>query len=706
MAGEEDILKLKMGMREHIGQLMMKSLLKMFAVFFIAIQCFFFYPIIGLIAALAAYFTMPSSYYKDEPFRAIEGWFKMLVGGLVAVFLLVILSPGGTGELLTNLMAMFIPGVIAICLGIATIAAKKKWQKALIFIIFLIFMVFVGAGITWLSSYFFSDASPSFSIFFLAIAFFCQPPKPMEREGEQKVVLEIKNTALKGFQEGVTGAIDSFADSIFMSFAIIGGVPMVMWMTMGPAGAASIPVAQVITGLIWLLSFVMGYAGGRDTRPYLGIFVISLAVIAFSFQYTGVVGTNVFGVWWPQVLATGTAIAEPFGGVWDQMSSGMHDVTTIMTCPTCYYAEQEKKQQEANTKVTEGGTAKSIELTEFMAINYAEGTSELDPRIPLVGSMQLENKGTFTARNISIKFHELAVCDPTLYSANDPQKCWQSISDTCAFTACTGTTPYLTDTTADSCKWTEEGKQESLPGDIKLMLFKCAPAGWQDCKVRKETKDLTSGITTYNHSGWQVVIPFDYSFDYMANVSMPIEIMNMSLFETQLMNKQIQLKSMESKYSGGPVKISLFAQKQPLRDNETSFGRISIMNTGNGNVTKDGAKIKLRIPKTLSGIEAPYVDLKTVSATNIDTDANNVIIKECPDDSSYICYTLNLSSQIGPGESANWAFEFAYNIANNLDKKTIAFVGSVDYHYVTVDDSVKMTITQTSIAPCQGCTSC
>src|SRR3990167_11359901 len=86
MAGETEIAY-KLTISEHLGILYTKAMFKMLAIVFTAVQLFLYYPVAALVFLFFAYFTLPTFYYRTEPYKAAEAWIRMLIGIAISILL-------------------------------------------------------------------------------------------------------------------------------------------------------------------------------------------------------------------------------------------------------------------------------------------------------------------------------------------------------------------------------------------------------------------------------------------------------------------------------------------------------------------------------------------------------------------------------------------------------------------------------------------
>lgn len=731
---------------KEVGLLTMKAMCKIGIIICLALQFAILHPFISLIIIFIGYFSLPSKYRTDRPYECFQSWFRLLLGFMIPVVLYLVFTGRGA--------ALAVP-----------------WTAIGIFIVSIPDALF---------------SVPESTLVLIALAFFTVFPRREEaEEGGAKIKLFLAGTRrdISDFGSKVMEGSETIGLVLFIVFMLFAfmqlfattqftpwiagfsilifvfgswkvgkalGIPSKFSAILGVViGLAFIVLSGIVittfggewgwaTGplmipmmAIFLLSWMMGLSSGREGRPYAGIFCLIFVLFAMSFQFTGTVGTIAFGAWWPTVYHYGSMVAEPIGAAWSSAAKSMEDLGLMMTCPSCYWAKQLQTQQVETGKVTSGGTTRSIELTNFEAINYMTATLEIDPSIPLVGSIELENQGEFTASWVNVMLDTPKIKNPEEVSAAKPGVGIYNLSnDRCKFTSCTGTTKTTTTNTDDTCKW----DTESYPGDMKLMIFKCAEDGWSNLK-NCECHDPSSGITTekdigcgsetkcgginsrstltggcecygpnrektkdidcdncgssdcndkcgeaikvYKYGSWYLTIGFNYEFNYDANVSLPVEVMQQDIFEQRLLNKEIRLESKESQYTGGPVMVSLWTQKQPLRSGEESYGRISFINKGQGTVSD--AELTLYIPNTV---------VSGISLTNPSYVSSSKLKEECKNFDSllpgYKTVNCKLKGSLADGEYATLMFSFIYSITDpTIDTKSLIFIGDVNYNYKT-----------------------
>lgn len=567
------------------GLLVLKSISKT-AMFAFAIFDFYRLPVSKLIPLAISwvyYFKLPVSYKETHPFEMIEAWIRVGVGFVIA---------------------------------------------------FLMFLAFIGS-------------QQGMSLFFMALAFFCTSfPRHRHAQPEDQGQVRVSLINVLGKMGGDAGrrignilqgeegfGLDPYLNIAFLflmtlalqyanvglsaelatglwlvlvvaSFMTLAGMQTnhVIWIYIIAALYFSIwsgvfgnlfgvgemeNMMQIMFFAVWMLSIVAGYVGGKESRPATGILMIFMALFVFSFTATGVMGTSVFGYWWPQIASTVEAITAPLVPMWGQVQTGMGDAWLIITNPMGYYDIMNKRTQATKSVVKEGGTTKSIELLKTDLFTSTPG--ELEPLHDiLLGSFQIQNQGEFYANQIELSLWStwmdpkaLALVgqtvEPTLTGTLEKFECSQKF-DKCDLTTYSDQIGYS--------KWTER----TYPGEIRFVNFVYKKNEWDvvlpdnlaNCNYNGTPISCDDDSATFNHSSQQLKVNVNLTYFYNVNVSIPAEVMDQTKYRDLLMARGITLKELTSQYTGGPVKATLWSQRQPIRSAETSLFVASIVNEGGG----------------------------------------------------------------------------------------------------------------------------
>jgi len=527
------------------GILLVKSSVKMTAFILTVIQFTFLVPVSKLIPlgiCFAYYFTLPTFYKVTEPSRMIEAWFRLAVGGFIA----------------------------------------------------------------WLMLGAFSYTSQAWTLAFMSAAFFITSfPKHKEAEEEGDVVRVKIEILKKAYSKENSWILELILKLIFLGFMFAA------WFTSGIGiGTSSL---QIIFISVFALSVFSGWVAGSDGRPALGILMILITLFAFTFTATGVMGQAVFGYWWPQVEAFGEAVTAPLIPLWEQVQTGMADSWLMLSNPMGYYDQMAKRQQATKTTPKEGGTVKSIEVTRAELFTSVPG--QLDPRLdPLVGTIEVQNQGEFDADGIGF----------TIWATwKDPESLEEVCTGSfykfeCSSQASSELPPIgpggSSGCNVKTCWW----PSTTYPREIKLVSFVFNSgsgertfgddaSAWTintdvDPNLNICTPDCDAENATYVHGGQTVKINTNISYAYRVNVSLPVEVIEFDTYINLLQAKAITLQELTSQYTGGPVKATLWSQRQPIRGGETSLFVASIYNDGGGTIDRIN-NFKIKIPNDLGTVE-------------------------------------------------------------------------------------------------------
>jgi len=527
------------------------------------------------------------------------------------------------------------------------------------------------------------------SLAFMAAAFFFTFPVISEEKEEGKLVIKIESKKLKK----VGGGLQIF-DRVF--FIII------MLVSLGFSGIITAwtgEVTQIMFVAVFALSFITGITAGPEGKPAIGVLMIVIALVTFSTMYTGIIGQQVFGYWWPQVQSFTEMIGDTVGPVWEQAQISMSDAWMILTNPQQYYLNQMIKQTVTPSVITPGGTIKSIELTRFELTTSIPGI--LEPSEPTIGIMELNNEGDFSSGKINLSIGAVYL-DPTQleeYPIGNISRLFCSAS--------VGGRNSTSVGTPASCDWS--GK--IYPKEARSITFKieegnnywfCStPEGpvdlFNDCMDNTDPSSpspcpcFTSLCpfenTTYEYSGHSVKVKVNLTYDYVVNVSLPITIINSDLYLKKLQAGEIVLQDLTSEYTGGPVKATLFTAKQPARTDIPFLVTASIFNEGLGellNITN--FTITVYGAGAISNVEAIGETFRENPPCGIGFSPCSNIPDGCTDAKSdgkgnweIIC--KNIWGTIEKGEFKRVSFYITPNSSTITDEKTTQIVAWANYEY-------------------------
>jgi hypothetical protein len=451
-------------------------------------------------------------------------------------------------------------------------------------------------------------------------------------------------------------------------------------------------IAQIMFIAVWFLSFITGISAGPEGRPAIGILMIFIALFAFTSMYTGVIGQAVFGYWWPQIQSFGDTYLSPLNTAWSQAQSSLGDAWLLITNPQQYYLNAEIKSRATKSVITPGGKPVSIEVEKFELTPSIPGT--LEPSEPVVGIMELHNQGDFISGSMDLK-----IWSAWVNATTSQETSVGSVTDL----YCSNATP--TNGNLATCIW----NGITYPTEMRSVTFilqdgNAWNAGgvniYSDCTDNSGPTPVPCdcwgggcpyGNTTYTYSGTTVKVSTNLTYDYVVNVSLPINIINSAVYLNKLEAGDIVLQDLTSEYTGGPIKATLFSPKQPARTDIPFLIQASIYNDGQGEllsiknftITVYGVGDSIdwvqligddfRISKP-SGSQpdgcGPYPNPQTPSSMT-PADGKHVIT----------CNYGYAGSVIKPGEYRRVSLYIKPKEGNIIDQKTTLIVGTATYTY-------------------------
>jgi rubredoxin len=612
--------EIREGMTTELGAssavfLMLKSGSKMIAAGLIIANLFMLNRLLALAFAFAFYFTLKTRYKTSQPYRMIEAWARLFVGILLAYFFYV--TFGGS----------FNP--LALLSG--------------------------GGG------------NPvAVSLFWMGLAFFATLPIHIEDTEEGKFQVSI----LKGYKNLTESGSFQALERILFAIAMLISLFSFLMPVGGFGGMMGGNATQIMFFAVWALSFFVGLFSGPEGRPAIGILMIAVSLFAFSSSYTGYVGQAIFGYWWPQVQSFGETYMAPLGNAWGQAQSAMGDAWCMLTNPAqCYLMMQQRQQATASVLMT-GGSSSSIEVNKFDLSTSIAGT--LEPSEPIMGYIELQNRGDFDSNHINLK----------LWSV------WQNATTgqvlqvgSFGSMTCSGPGATTAEGQIGSCDWSGT----IYPQEMKTAAFRLNANSWDILGTQCNDNngactcfvDCAAGNATYAYGSQTVKVNANLTFNYNVNVSVPINIINESVYFRKVQNNLITLQDINSEYTGGPIKATLWTVKQPLRTSEPSLIVASIYNDGSGNLLKiNSFTIKIYSDGSISSVNKIASTFRTSPTGD-----------GCPQsfngsaDGIYTITCNNTYGIIGPGTFKRLSFTITPSPSVE-DTKTTLIVGLANYDYI------------------------
>ncbi|OGI12194.1 hypothetical protein A3K64_02575 [Candidatus Micrarchaeota archaeon RBG_16_36_9] len=546
-----------------------------------------------------------------------------------------------------------------------------------VYISFILAMTFGGFG----------PGSLGVGFFYIGMAFFFTFPIQIEDVDQGITKL------FKGMSENKTfKVIEIMFFVFFMAMALA-----TLYSTISGATGTS----ALIFYVFWFIALITGLASGPEGRPAMGIIMIFIMMFVLTSSYPGYVGSAVFGYWWPQISSFADTYMTPLNSALSQAQNGIGDVWLMMTNPQQYYLNLEIKNRVSNSVITPGGKSESIEIENFRLTPSNPGI--LEPSEPVIGMLELHNKGDFTSGNI-----ELNIFTRWTNATDNSEKIFGKIASSSLQCSRSSTTPQDGGNEA-LCSWTEV-----YPTEMSSITFMLQDGndGWSDiynlCKdSSKDPPDCNCfssgscdyGNTTYAYGGTTVKVNVNLTYDYIVNVSLPITIMSSEVYLNKLQAGEIILQDLTSEYTGGPIKATLYSPKQPARTYMPFLIQASILNEGQGElieisnftITIFGGGDSVTSVQLIGDdfrIEKPSVSAQPLGCGPYPhTFANPPFVINCR-------YGYS-GGVIKPGEFRRVSFYITPN-PNIKDQKTTLIVGTAVYKY---RKTVSQTLTVANAPP-------
>jgi len=642
LPGEHEVLASREEGEQHLGtagaaSLVLKSNIKLIS---FTLTVFQFTPLIPggvpvsslipLAISFVYYFDLPTSYRTSQPSKMIEAWLRLVVGIVIAGFFL---------------------------LG-------------------------------------FAGTTQGTTLAFMSLAFFCTSFPTQKEEKEPGVVrVELLSKAYGGNAQKGAHIIGKGLFLFFMGFALLySNIPFSTSNDM-----------SIIFYTVFILSLFSGLMTGPEGRPAMGILMIIMTLFVFSFMFTGIIGQAVFGYWWPQIYGFVDSAVTPLIPLWQQMTAGMGDAWLLLTNPMQYYNMMMMRQQATQSVVKTGGTTKSIELLKFDIFTSLTGT--LEPlEDPVVGSIELQNQGEFEANKLTLTFVSSFVnAQSVSISAGTTE---QEPCGSLDKLECSAPNNPTKSGSRGTCLWQPTPPDVIYPDEIKMATFAYKNDAWIFTDINGTSQDLATCVlngvestypsacysdpnSTYKFGGNILKIDANYTYDYNVNVSIPVEVIEESKYIQLLAARQITLQELTSQYSGGPVKATLWSQKQPIRNKEVALFVASFYNDGTG-LLNQIYSFNIKIPAELGTVEIISQSFRISAPPALPdgctyTPGNPYNIIHCQ-------HTCGESCVMKPGEFKRVSFFVTPNYgAELIDRKTSLIIGLGSYEY-TKSTSQSLTI--------------
>jgi len=414
------------------------------------------------------------------------------------------------------------------------------------------------------------------------------------------------------------------------------------------------------------ISMLAGINMTAEPRSYLGLPFILMFLFIFTSQQPAIMGQAIFGYWWPQVQSFGDTYMPPLTNALDQAWKSLSKVGKMMTDPAGYFRDIQMENQATQSVITQGGTSLSIETNKVDLLPTVIGT--LEPSEPVIGIIELENKGEFESGRVDLTLSNNWV---------NPTDSKEISVGTISNLKCSGSTYEGTSGNPLFCNWTST----TYPHELKASSFIINIGNAEDLRLCKDnvTSSCTCGscikeTQTYKHAGEIVKFYTNLSYNYNVNVTIPFNIINQTLYMERLkIGNRVLMTNITSEYTGGPVKATLFIPNQPARTHWPQLVVASIYNDGAGELTRINNYTITFYGQYIESVEVimkTFDDCNVSENTNITKTNNNFVIK---------CW--HNSRSIKPQEYKRVSFYVTAIDSVEITEKTAQIIGKANYDY-------------------------
>ena len=621
-----------LGLGASSGALMLKSISKIIAFAFIIFQfyvSFFAFRIICVAVSFLFYFSMKTRYKTSQPYNMIEAWLRMVLGGFIAVILM--MTFGGMGpSSMAGAVFLFL-GFAFFCTfpvhindeenGVININLSEQTQRSMqlidkVFFLGLMLMAFSfflgmtggGWGIDRIMFYAFFGLS-----FFVGLS-----TGPEGRPVLGIVMIFIFMFVLTSSYPGYVGnAVFGYWWPQIQSFGNT---------YLGPLNTAWIQAQQGLSDSWEMMTCPQCYFIKQQQKQQVTKSVITTGGTPMSIEI------NRF-----QLTPTILEPSEPVVGVMDLQNSGDFisgrmalDIWATYTNPINQKAYPLGKVNELKCSVAATGPPYSI-LTDFNGSAYSA----------TAGSCSWDTI-TYPTERRSVTF------------IMDQGSAWGPLYSAC-----------------------QDNSNSSAP----LACFCFGDS--MTFGLPYEPCHLELANTTYYFAGNVVNVNANLTYEYVVNVSLPISVIGFNEYLNELQAGEITLQDFTSEYTGGPAKATLFTQSQPARNDIPFIVVAAIYNDGPGEILNiTDFKIKVYGGNVVNNVWIVAYDFRKNAPTTSNSAPNGCdAVDSTSDPGNYIitCHNGNWKS-LKSGEYKR--VSFYVNASDGItDRRTTLIVGQADYNY-------------------------
>ncbi len=451
----------------------------------------------------------------------------------------------------------------------------------------------LGAGVL-LSVYVFTNVFQSWTLGMLALAFFAVPPVPKKGVGN---ISEVLSRGLSG-QTMYYEMFDKAVFSLLMIVSLIGALGF-FGNTLGVTGWGLTPTLKVTFIYFWVVCGIGGFFSPAGQRPVTGTLMLSVATVIYGVgPGSQIIGSGLFGDWWPSVHNFFMGVFGPISDAFGQVGNTFGSAWFMLTNPVGYATQLMNGSYTTNPTGLTG--AYGLEITNL-------GITDLYVTQPYIITVILENQGSQKAENIRLKLCSGMAGLSTLKIYDDERvpigKSQLSLGinsvngkliDNSIYEFCDYDPeefdPYdIKSPTENGC--IELKSNAELPAENKLLA--------QQGTIQR-TFSSTTGIsckTVVEKNLIQRYIPIiaEVTYDYKVYSTLEMEFITPEEWASKAGELTSQMK--KSEMTTSPAKLSIGTVNQPIMSEQTPFYIGLKMQSAEGEDSRiNWANIELRYP--------------------------------------------------------------------------------------------------------------
>lgn len=426
----------------------------------------------------------------------------------------------------------------------------------------------------------------------LYLAFFAIIPKPTDNENLARV--------LGRGLAGVSANYEFFDKIIFIVIMLLSMGASFLNLGVGYEGGLGIGFFSggpfgIVFSALWVIGLIVGLATPSDARPAVGILIVFVAFLTFgSTVGEQAMGSAFFGQWWPTIHNTANEILEPMGELFDQIGQTFGQSFLLLTNPVQYATQITQGQYTENPLGPTGAYGLELE-------NFNVDSIYLDEDFSI--RFELANKGPYTARNLRLSIASTEtndyVRDPT-YNENPDGELTATGNDLRYDYKKWTVYEYVPAPGVDSGHPVAAGNG-IIPQDVKPFFytakFGCSEVGNTEWGPEWIQEQREKKIAQEDLREYYISYMVNYTYEYGVDSNLQVEFISDEEWNNRVRNDNLVRGQVASLVSTAPVKLSIGAMDQPIREGMPFFIGFNITSMEGRKSAIGEADVMVQVPK-------------------------------------------------------------------------------------------------------------